>query len=113
MAYKSCIMSHDSIRHKMELWTGHFDTIAYIFKDFRPERIITTHRDKFICYYVQMTCHIIPIISFLSLGRPRRRWETIRMALKEIGTNTSNWGNSAQDRVYWRTLVNAALNLRV
>ena len=33
------------------------------------------------------------------LGRPRRRWEdTIRMDIKEIGINTRNWVNSAQDR---------------
>ena len=33
------------------------------------------------------------------LGRPRRRWEdNIRMDLKEIGINTRNWVNSAQDR---------------
>jgi hypothetical protein len=35
------------------------------------------------------------------------------MELKEICINTRNWVNSAQDRDYWRTLVNAALNLRV
>ena len=27
--------------------------------------------------------------------------------------NTGNWVDSAQDRDYWRDLVNAALNLRV
>ena len=48
------------------------------------------------------------------LGRPRRRWENVnRMNLKEIGINTRNWVDSAQDKVYWRALVNAALNLRV
>ena len=48
------------------------------------------------------------------LGRPRRRWEdNIRMDLEEIGINAGNWVGSAQDRVYWRALVNAALNLRV
>ena len=47
-------------------------------------------------------------------GRPRRRWEdNIRMDLEEIGINGSNWVDSAQDRDYWRALVNAALNLRV
>ena len=48
------------------------------------------------------------------LGRPRRRWgDNIRMDLKEIGINTRNWVDSAQDRDYWRSLVNAALNLQV
>ena len=48
------------------------------------------------------------------LGRPRRRWEdNIKMDLKVIGISTKNWVDSAQDRDYWRTIVNAALNLRV
>ena len=48
------------------------------------------------------------------LGRPRHRWEdNIRMDLEEIGINVGNWVDSAQDRNYWRALVNAALNLRV
>ena len=48
------------------------------------------------------------------LGRPRRRWEDIiRKDLEEIGINAGNWVDSAQDRNYWRALVNAALNLRV
>ena len=47
-------------------------------------------------------------------GRTRRRWEdNIRMELEEIGINAGNWVDSAQDRNYWRALVNAALNLRV
>ena len=48
------------------------------------------------------------------LGRPRRGWEgNIRMDLKETGINTRNWVGSAQDRDYWRALMNGALNLRV
>jgi hypothetical protein len=48
------------------------------------------------------------------LGRPRRRCkDNIRMDLKEIGTNTRNWVDLAQDRDYWSALVNAALNLWV
>ena len=50
----------------------------------------------------------------LPLGRPSRRWEdNIRMDHKEIGINTGDWVDSAQDRDYWRVLVNAALDLRV
>ena len=47
------------------------------------------------------------------LGRPWRRCEdNIRMDL-EIGISAGNWVDSAQDRDYWRALLNAALNLRV
>ena len=46
--------------------------------------------------------------------KPRRRWEdNIRMDFKEIGINTRNWVDSAQDRDYLRAPVNVALNLRV
>ena len=48
------------------------------------------------------------------LGRSRHRWQdNIRMDLEEIGINAGNWVDSAQDRNYWRALVNVALNLRV
>ena len=48
------------------------------------------------------------------LGRPRRIWEdNIRMDLEEIGIKTRYWVDLAQYRDYWRTLVNAALKLRV
>ena len=48
------------------------------------------------------------------LGRPKRRWEdNIKMDLKALGINTRKWVDSAQNRDYWRALVNAALNLRV
>ena len=48
------------------------------------------------------------------IGRPMCRWEdNIRMDIKEVGISTRNWVDSAQDKDYWRALVNAALNLRV
>ena len=48
------------------------------------------------------------------LRRPRRRWEdNIRMDLEDRGISAGNWVDSAQDRNYWRALVDAALNLRV
>ena len=47
-------------------------------------------------------------------GKPRRKCENnIRTGLKEIGVNTRNWGDSTQDRDYWRAHVNAALKLGV
>ena len=50
----------------------------------------------------------------IPLGRPRRRWEdNIRMDLEEIGINAGKWVDSAQDKNYWKALVNAVLNLRV
>ena len=46
-------------------------------------------------------------------GKPTGRWEdNIRMDIKEIGFNTRNWVNLAQDMDYWRALVNVALNLQ-
>ena len=48
------------------------------------------------------------------LWRPRCRWEdNIRMNFKGLGINARNWVDLAQDRNYWRVLVNAALNRRV
>ena len=48
------------------------------------------------------------------LGRPRLRWEdSIRMDLNEINVNSRNLLNLAQDRDFWRALVNAALSLQV
>jgi hypothetical protein len=48
------------------------------------------------------------------LGRPRRRWEDgIRMDLREIGWESVDWIQLAQDRDRWRALVNTVINLRV
>ena len=48
------------------------------------------------------------------LGRPRCRWENnIKMDFEGRGINAGNWVDSAQDKDYWRALMNAALNLRV
>ena len=35
------------------------------------------------------------------------------MDYKEIGINTRNWVDSAQDRDHWRALINAALNFQI
>ena len=48
------------------------------------------------------------------VGRSRLIWEcNIRIDLKEIGISTRNTFNSARDRDYWKSIVNAALKLRV
>jgi hypothetical protein len=48
------------------------------------------------------------------LGRPRRRWvDNIKMALKEIGWDGTDWIDLAQDRNQFRALVNTVMNLRV
>ena len=48
------------------------------------------------------------------LGRPNRiRVDNIRMDLQEVGCGYIDWIGLAQDRVRWRTLVSAVMNLRV
>jgi hypothetical protein len=48
------------------------------------------------------------------LGRPRCRWENnIKLDLREIEIDGTNWIRLAQDRVQWRAFVNTVMNLRV
>jgi hypothetical protein len=48
------------------------------------------------------------------LGRPRHRWEDgMRMDLREIGWGSVEWIQLAQDRDWWRALVNMVMNLWV
>jgi hypothetical protein len=48
------------------------------------------------------------------LGRQRHRWvDNIRMDLGEVGWGDVDWIGLAQDRIWWRALVNSVLNLRV
>jgi hypothetical protein len=47
------------------------------------------------------------------LGRPRRRWEDIRMDLREIGWEDMDWMHLGQDKDQRRALVNTVINLRV
>jgi hypothetical protein len=40
-----------------------------------------------------------------------RRWEdNIRIDIKQIGINTRNWVDAAEDRDYWRVLLNAVIS---
>jgi hypothetical protein len=48
------------------------------------------------------------------LGRPRRRWEdNIKMDLREIGIDGTNWIRLAQDNVRCRAFLCIVMNLRV
>jgi hypothetical protein len=48
------------------------------------------------------------------LGRPRRRWEdSIKMDLREVGTDGANWIQLAQNRVRSRDCMNTVMNVRV
>jgi hypothetical protein len=47
------------------------------------------------------------------LGRPRHRWDGIRMDLREIGRRSVEWIQLAQHRCRWQALVNTVMNLQV
>jgi hypothetical protein len=48
------------------------------------------------------------------LGRPRRRWDCkIKMELREIGIEGSNWIHLAQDRLQRRACVIMVMKLRL
>jgi hypothetical protein len=48
-----------------------------------------------------------------SPGRPSRRWEDIRMDVREIGWEGVGWIHLLQGRDQWRAVVKAVMNLRV
>ena len=82
------------IKSKRLIWTGHIARMEEGSSDFK----ILTDKPT----------------GKRPLGRTRRKWEdNIRMDLEEIGINAGNWVDSAQDRNYWRALVNVALKLRI
>jgi hypothetical protein len=47
------------------------------------------------------------------LGRPRSRWEDVKMDLRETGFGSKNRTYVAPDMDQWRALVNTVINLRV
>ena len=47
------------------------------------------------------------------LGRPKRRWEDIKMDLREVGCVPRDWIALAEDRDQWRAYVRVVMNLRV
>jgi hypothetical protein len=47
------------------------------------------------------------------LERPRRRWvDIIKIDLREVGWDGTDWIDLAQYRDQWRALVNTVMNLR-
>jgi hypothetical protein len=48
------------------------------------------------------------------LGRPRCRWvDNIKIDLREISWDGTDWIDLVMDRNQWRALVNTVMNLRV
>jgi hypothetical protein len=48
------------------------------------------------------------------LGRSRRKWEdNIKMELREVGWDSVNLIDLAQDRDQWKALMNTVMNHRV
>jgi hypothetical protein len=48
------------------------------------------------------------------LGRPRHRWEdNIKLDLREIGIDVTNWIQLAQDGFRWQDFVYTVMNLRI
>jgi len=48
-----------------------------------------------------------------SLGRPRCRWENIKMDLHEVGGGHGDWMELSQDRDRWRAIVGTVWDFRV
>jgi len=47
------------------------------------------------------------------IGRPRCRWEDIRMDLRDTEWEGVDWTHLVQDRDQWYALVNTGMNLQV
>jgi hypothetical protein len=48
-----------------------------------------------------------------SIGRPRHRWENIRLDLRDIVWKCLDWMHLAQDRDQWRVHEDTVINLSI
>ena len=71
----------------------------------KPSKILERRETSYFCFIL-----LEIILTKLS---PWLVEDKIRMEFEETGSNTRNWVDSAQDRDFWRALVNATLNLRI
>ena len=97
----------------------HNEGLPSLHRSYNTASVIMSRRLTCADHVARMEEGVFKILTFKPttkrpLRRHQRRLEdNIRMHLKEIGINTKNWADSAQDSDYWRALVNAALNLRI
>jgi hypothetical protein len=70
--------------------------------------------DESVLLNVTRSTKSVNIRKFILLLKPRRRWENnIKMDLKVMGWEGTDWIALVQDRDSWRALVNALMNFRV
>jgi hypothetical protein len=70
------------------------------------------------CRFVHHKSHMLPGRETgrrkIPLGIPRHKWvDSIKMDPREIGLDSIDWTDLAQDRDQWRALVNTVMHLWV
>ena len=64
-----------------------------------------TTKNLIVCTRMEEGRSTFKILTRIPLRRMRRKWEdNITIYLKEIGINTRDWFDSAQDWDYWKVL---------
>jgi len=75
--------------------------------------VIVSRRVKLACHVARMGEIINAQRILTGKGSPWRKWNDIRIHLRELGLEGVNWINLAQDRNQSRSLQNTVMNLRV